>query len=163
MHSSEGYLFDRIYLVYVLAAMRPQGFKLHVSATDQNAAEIAGIVLPVLREMRVNHKVVRSVEEYATLVTGTQRGKFITIFPESDQQAAAIAKKIDSLLLEYCYGKNDFWAVQNEKPLGTTGAISTRYGQFTNEYPGLIKPDGSVVPDLRGVAWKPDWVSDPFE
>lgn len=162
-HSSEGYEFDRFFLGYIKTAIRPQGFKLHVSATDKNAPEIAGIVLPVLREMRVNHKVVRTVEDYIMIATGVQRGKFITIFPDSDQQAAEIAKKIDSLLREYCYDQNDFWAVPNEKPLGTTGAVSTRYGQFTNQYPGLIKPDGSIVPDVRGMTWKPDWVSDPFE
>lgn len=163
MRSSEGYEFDRFYLGYIKTPIRPQGFKLHVSATDRNAAEIAGIVLPLLREMRVNHKVVRTVNEYVMIATGSQRGKFITIFPDSDRQAAEIAQRIDSLLREYCYDKTDFWAVPNEKPLGTTGAVSTRYGQFTNQYPGLIKPDGSIVPDERGISWKPDWVSDPFE
>lgn len=162
-HSSEGYEFDRFFLGYIKKAIRPQGFKLHVSATGDNAAEIAGIVLPVLREMGVNHKFARTPEVYVAIATGNQRGKFITIFPDSDQQAAEIAKRIDSLLRAYCYDKNDFWAVPNEKPLGDTGAVSVRYGQFTNQHPGLIKPDGTVVPDTRGESWKPDWVSDPFD
>lgn len=162
-HSAEGYEFDRFFLGYIKKAIRPQGFKLHVSATGDNAAEIAGIVLPVLREMGVNHKFARTTEIYLAIATGNQRGKFITIFPDSDQQAAEIANRIDSLLREYCYDKKDFWAVPNEKPLGDTGAVSVRYGQFTNQYPGLIRPDGSVVPDVRGEAWKPDWVNDPFD
>lgn len=161
--SAEGYEFDRIFLGFIIKPIRPQGFKLHVSATAGNAAEIAGIVLPVLREMRVNHKFVRRVDDYRMVATGGNRGKFITIYPDSDSHASEIAMKIDSLLREHCYDGDDFWPVPNEKPLGSTGAVSTRYGQFTNQYPGLIKPDGSIVPDVRGVNWKPDWVGDPFD
>lgn len=154
----KSYRQDRIFLDYG-TPKTDQGFKLHVSAQFEDTEKVAQIVLPELRRRGVAHKIVDSRQNYQEVMTGTQRGKLVTIYPDSDQQAAEIARVIDQI-----YRQHNLRGIpiQGERGVGQSGAVFVRYGQFTDRKPGLVKPDGSIVPDIRGNQWKPDWAPDPF-
>jgi len=150
------YYPDRLFKDWSTPAI-PEGFKLHVSATAENMAEVADAILPVLRERGIAHKVVATTKAYVEKMTGTQRGKFITIYPSSAEEAAEIARICDEIMTKR---KLTGYQVPDERILGQSGAVSVRYGGFTK---GTITgPDGFEIPDVRGGSWKPNWVTDPF-
>lgn len=78
---------DRFYLKYDSAfhekKLPYQGYKLRVSATPEEARYVAKEVLSSLQEISQPHKVVGNLE---TLLRqdGSQKGKFITIYPGID-------------------------------------------------------------------------------
>jgi len=57
------------------------GYKLHLSVDPEDAERVAQHVLPVLQDLRVDHKVVFPVTAYVAMNEGEQRGKFITVYP----------------------------------------------------------------------------------
>lgn len=63
---------------------KPGGWKIHISATPDSAPTIFELVIPVLVSMRVWHKYV--ILDQFHLMTGTQAGKFITIYPNPDDE-----------------------------------------------------------------------------
>lgn len=133
----------------------PEGWKIHVSSTPASSPRVAEIVLPKLRGMKVNHKVVNSPEQLANM-SGTQAGKFITIYPRDAAHARSIVTALDSALA----GKGlKGPAIIGEKPVGSSGLIFTRYGGFTKST--VTHPSGKEVPDVRGKT-KPDWIPDPW-
>lgn len=133
----------------------PEGWKIHVSSTPASSPRVAEIVLPKLRAMKVNHKVVNSPEQLANM-SGTQAGKFITIYPRDAAHAKSIASALDGALA----GKGQKGPVIiGEKPIGKSGLIYTRYGGFTKST--VTDPSGREVPDVRGKI-KPDWIPDPW-
>jgi|GEM_PF-2257272 len=134
-----------------------EGFKLHVSATAANAPAVTEAILPVLRRLGVPHKVVRDAESYEGRMVGSQRGKFITIYPENPSQAAEIARLCDDIMLDRGF---DGYQVPAEKVIGRSGTVTVRYGGFTKTT--ITAPNGQEVPDVRGVEWKPEWIADPF-
>src|SRR5918996_5109467 len=79
---------------------RREGWKLHVSATPSTAHAVVSAVLSVL-ERRVPFKVMRDSLRLGQLNEGsygiTQVGKFITIYPESDDEATLVAERIAAL------------------------------------------------------------------
>ena len=54
--------------------------KYHVSTDIACAGALAAVALPILRDMRLCHKVVRSRSRLEELQAGDQAGKFITIY-----------------------------------------------------------------------------------
>jgi len=69
-----------------------QGWKLRVTAYDDEARDVTRSVLPYLQDEGIAHKVVRDSDRLQGL-GGGQEGKFITIYPEID------AHKIDDVTL----------------------------------------------------------------
>ena len=78
----------------------PGGYKMHLSAHPDDAEKIAGLTLPLLRDMRIYHKIVSSPHDYEHLNSGSQQGKFITIYsgPMRDK-FLNVVKNLDPLLL----------------------------------------------------------------
>ena len=76
-----------------------QGWKLHVSANEGSAVETLGRVLPVLLSETASFKIAASSAELNDLNEGfgglSQVGKFITVYPNDDAQAVALAVKLD--------------------------------------------------------------------
>ncbi len=78
-----------------------QGWKLHVSASVDNADDIAKRVLPILRERGVSHKVATDLKFYASELNkpgNTQAGKFIVVYPKDEKEAVEIQKAIAEAL-----------------------------------------------------------------
>lgn len=62
-----------------------QGWKLRVAAYADEARDVAEAVLPYLQEHDISHKVMQDVYAFNNNEGGRQEGKFITIYPEIDE------------------------------------------------------------------------------
>lgn len=62
-----------------------QGWKLRVAAYADEARDVAETVLPYLQENDISHKVMQDVHTMNTNEGGRQEGKFVTIYPEIDE------------------------------------------------------------------------------
>ena len=82
-----------------------QGWKIHVSATDQNALDILNNVVPYLAHRQVPFKVVRNIEIYRLLsqkpFPRAQYGKFITIYPASAEHCLVLLAELYCLLKDF--------------------------------------------------------------
>ena len=77
------------------------GYKVHVSVALEDAERVAERVLPILQEMKIPHKVVYPLSRYATMNTGDQKGKFITIYVGPLMYSfLALVNRLDPLLGE---------------------------------------------------------------
>ncbi|HKT01473.1 MAG TPA: hypothetical protein VJT31_18275, partial [Rugosimonospora sp.] len=151
----DGYHPDRIFMDYINHDIPSEGWKLHVSADAASAPAVADAVLPRLRQMGVNHKVVGSLEALEGM-SGTQQAKFITIYPDNAAQAKQIVAAVDSAVSGVSGGAP---AVGGELPVGSSGRVYTRYGGFTKST--VTGPGGVEVPDRRGQVCPP-WVDNPW-
>lgn len=153
-------------------ARRPeQGWKIHVSAGLPFAKTILRLVLPVLLVENAEFKVAASPERLAALNRGeyglSQIGKFITVYPNDDDQAVRLAIALD----EATRGLRGP-AIPSDRPLVNGSLVHYRYGGFRDRVlqtlPGavfhaLVTPEGKRVPDERRERYQPpDWAIDPF-
>jgi hypothetical protein len=150
----------------------PQGWKLHVSATILSACGIFRLIAPCLRRHRVLFKAPRSLEELNKLNAGvhygfSQVGKFVTVYPTSNEAAVALARELDRLT-----AGQPAPVIPYDEPLRPGSCVYYRYGQFysdlnfacrKNSVPKIVRPDGKRVPDRRepGAA-VPRWLANPF-
>src|SRR6266699_4169923 len=149
-----------------------QGWKLHVSATILSACPIFRLIAPYLKGHNIWFKAPKSLAELHKLNSGiyygfSQIGKFVTVYPQSAEAAAAIASKLHALTVKFAAPM-----VPYDNALRNRSCVYYRYGSFSL---GLVanlrkkrvlavrRPDGKLVPDLRqpGTA-VPPWLTDPF-
>jgi len=64
--------------------MPHQGWKIRVAAYAEEARQVANTVLPHLQEHDISHKVMQDVFSFNNNEGTRQEGKFITIYPEID-------------------------------------------------------------------------------
>ncbi|AWW35481.1 hypothetical protein DN051_01325 [Streptomyces cadmiisoli] len=150
---------------------RLQGWKIHVSATPDTAADILGKVSSVLVPLGVAFKFVGTPDLlHDSLSRGSDpaaSGKFITVYPNDDGQFRDLLDKLHTPL-------TDHWGprIMSDRQY-QGGIVHYRYGgisQMTRlDDKGaveemIVSPDGSLVEDRR-VAWfsPPSWLSDPVE
>ena len=131
-----------------------RGWKLHLSATPFSAEEILARTVPLLIEEGCSFKVAASQQVLVDLNQGaaglSQIGKFMTVYPESEAQAVAVARVLD----ERTRGLRGP-RVPSDRPLGPGSLVHYRYGD--------LFPDGSEIAadgkrSLRAV----DAPEDPF-
>jgi hypothetical protein len=72
--------------------------KYHISADPGSAAAVASLVLPILREMRLWHKVVQSPADLSQLQRGDQAGKFITVYAPLHASEGELIKRVGGAL-----------------------------------------------------------------
>jgi hypothetical protein len=157
---SKGYRQDRMFLDAPGSPKVDEGFKVHVSADGKYAKEVKDIVLPLLQKEKVMHKIVESADVLEKEMTGTQRGKFITIYPSNDAEAVRVARTIDEALAGVAlHGPK----IPNDKPLpgGQSGLVYYRYGAFTKST--ITGPNGEQVEDDRSGPAVPKWKKDIFQ
>ena len=148
-----------------------QGWKLHLSAYPGTAREVLARALPVLVAHRTPFKLVASPAELARLNMGvggpSQIGKFLTVYPASDEQAIALAEALEDVT-DGVSGP----AIPSDAQLRAGSIVYYRFGGFGRAVVqlrqglvqcALITPDGDLVPDERDRRFAPpDWVVDPF-
>ena len=147
-----------------------QGWKLHLSATILNAGAILKKVAPFLISRDIQFKAPASLQLLLQLNSGvsfgySQVGKFITIYPRTNDEAVRLASHLHKLTdgmrapavpfdLQYC----------------RKSCVYYRYGAFKYEeiensdgrkIPAIRDLTGQLVPDLRDKAC-PDWADNPF-
>lgn len=148
-----------------------QGWKLHVPATVLTAGRVLQRVGPLLRGRGVLFKAPASLGELDRLNRGihygySQVGKFITVYPRTDEEAVQLAELLNGLTQGVRAP-----AVPFDRRYKSGGCVYYRYGAFKvlevevldGEASYAIRdPEGRLVPDVRDSAASPEWVTDPF-
>ncbi|MEU6745905.1 class IV lanthionine synthetase LanL [Spirillospora sp. NPDC046719] len=153
------------------APRRPQGWKLHVTATPAAASEILGRCLEVLLQAGSVFKFAATTDYVAALnARNTPRGhsgKFVTVYPESDDEAVRLAAALHDATAGLPGPR-----ILSDRPYAADSLVHYRYGAFTEDrrltndgfYAWMIiDPDGNPVEDRRiGRYTPPPWVTCPF-
>jgi hypothetical protein len=154
---------------FVGATERKQGWKLHVSSVPVEAKSLLQTLAPWLRERQACFKIARDEPTLFTLNEGalgpTQIGKFMTIYPPSDDGAKAMAEHLVRVTANF-----DGPVVTTDLRLGRI--VYTRFGGFNPENSRdrlghvstvLERPDGTFEPDDYKIPFRaPQWASNPF-
>ncbi|MFE7809719.1 class IV lanthionine synthetase LanL [Streptomyces sp. NPDC057430] len=153
------------------AAQRMQGWKLHVSATSASAPAVLAKSLGVLLLRDCVFKFARSLEQVGALNSrATPRGssgKFITVYPRSDADAADVALELHRATKGLAGPR-----ILSDQPYAVDSLVHYRYGAFVGRQrlsdSGLLvwymeDPDGNPVEDVRtGRYSPPSWAVSPF-
>ncbi|WHT18323.1 class III lanthionine synthetase LanKC [Crossiella sp. CA-258035] len=146
-----------------------QGWKIHVSATPDGAAEVLAAVAEDCLLHRVPFKFLDSraavLAHNAKYAARGSSGKFITLYPADETQLTRQLRRLGPRLA----GRPGPY-ILNDLRFGE-GPLYVRYGAFTERYcqsargelvPALADPEGNLVPDERGPRFSPpDWVAIP--
>ena len=154
-----------------------QGWKLHVSATPWSAPEVLDRVLPIALEAGVSSKVVNTRVRLLMLNNGlfgaTQAGKFVTLYPSSDEQAVDLAVRLHEAT-RGLHGPR----IATDRPLVPGSLVHYRYGAFRRialtsegdeDLPDardmLQDAEGRLTRDRRELVYVPPpaGIDDPFE
>ena len=148
-----------------------QGWKLHLSATPASAATVLERALPVLLSGDSAFKFARTPEHVANLnARHTPRGhsgKFMTVYPSSDQEAVRLAGALHEATAGLPGPR-----ILSDRPYAASSLVHYRYGAFVEErrisndglYAWVIfDPEGNPVEDKRvGQYLPPPWARCPF-
>ena len=150
-----------------------QGWKLHVSGTILSACPIFRSIAPYLKRCDILFKAPKSLAELHKLNSGIyygfcQIGKFVTVYPQSVEAAAAIGSKLHALTAKFPAPM-----VPYDNTLRKRSRVYYRYGSFSlhlkttfrkKRVLAIARPDGKLVPDLRQPRTAvPPWLTDPFQ
>jgi len=152
-------------------AERSQGWKLHVSATPASAEKVLAQSLPVLLKSRSAFKFARTIYHVIQLnARHTPRGhsgKFITVYPQSDEEAVRLAEALHQATAGLAGPR-----ILSDRPYVPGSLVHYRYGGFMEQrrlsndglYSWVIfDPDGNPVEDRRvGQYLPPAWAPCPF-
>ncbi|MFI9202424.1 class III lanthionine synthetase LanKC [Streptomyces sp. NPDC053048] len=151
------------------ARLPAQGWKIHASATAEEAPRVVDAVWEYCVEHGISFKFLRS-RTLLALVNSKRAprsagGKLITIYPRCDELLERTLRELSALL---CGVKGPY--ILSDLRWGE-GPLYLRYGGFAPRYcfardgeyvPAVVRPDGEAVPDVRGAAFKvPAWARVP--
>jgi len=149
-----------------------QGWKLHISASLSSAEIVLRRVLPILLNASAHFKLIASLHELASLNRGergmSQVGKFITVYPQDDQEAVHLALRLE----EVTRGMQGP-TIRSDRALHPRSLVYYRYGGMSSDLyvqdacgiiePAIKTPGNELVTDRRQMQYEaPDWVTDPF-
>ncbi|MFE3197007.1 lanthionine synthetase LanC family protein [Embleya sp. NPDC059237] len=152
-------------------AARAQGWKIHVSARTGDAPHVLGRVCDVLLPRRVAFKFAGDLERLRMLnsreADRASAGKFITVYPDDDEQFMELVDALDEVTRELTGP-----GILSDRPCRPGSVVHYRYGGFGRRavlgndggyHAVLTDPDGSAVDDARE-AWftPPSWAPDPL-
>ncbi|MEU8892693.1 class III lanthionine synthetase LanKC [Streptomyces sp. NPDC048442] len=146
-----------------------QGWKIHVSATLDNAESVLEQVMAYCVPRSIAFKFVPSRyllhNRNAKYADRAASGKFITVYPADDEECRTVAADLDAALA----GSQGPYVLSDLR--WGAGPVYLRYGSFTlrNCYdengelqPALENAEGVLVPDVRGPAFRiPEWIEAP--
>ncbi|MGH3832243.1 MAG: class IV lanthionine synthetase LanL [Pseudonocardiaceae bacterium] len=150
---------------------RTQGWKLHVSATPASAETVLARSLTVLLDGCSPFKFANTTDHVAQLnarhAPRGNSGKFITIYPHSDEEAVRLADALHQATVGLAGPY-----ILSDRPYVPGSLVHYRYGAFVEErrisndglYTWVIfDPDGNPVEDRRvGNYMPPTWAPCPF-
>lgn len=91
------------------------GWKLHISPKPAYVAKTLPVLDKFLENYHCEAKCVKSLDLYMNEMTGGQAGKFITIYPDSDEEASQIAEMFHKGLQEQgLTGASYFMKIKND-------------------------------------------------
>ena len=158
------------FLCHKDATLPMQGWKIHVSSTIEKAECALQRSLPLLLKYRLSFKFVSSKRLLHRLNEGAlgrmQVGKFITIYPEDDEQAVSIAGLLEK---ELPADRNP--TIVSDRRLSPASPIQYRYGSFRRRFlqlpngrtvPAMESQSGELIEDHRQAFISPPHLIDPF-
>ena len=149
-----------------------QGWKLHISATVLTANTVLSRVAPFLQARSVLFKAPASLGELGKINCGLfygycQVGKFITVYPQSGEEAVSLARQLHRLTHRISAPSIPF-----DSRYERDSCVYYRYGAFElleMVYPdgsrmaAIKDPEGNLIADRRYSAdAQPEWVTNPF-
>ena len=167
--SEKGYEKHSVFMRKNLDKLRvAEGFKLHVTSDHYHLRQVEEAVLPILEKHGVAHKIVDSGRDMLGKMTGSQEGKFITIYPNNDEELKAIAKEVDEALTKHNL-INAGPKIKNDAqvPGNKSGMVFYTYAGHTRDW--ITGPKGEKVVEYNQqrrdgkVPPVPDWIQDPFK
>lgn len=128
------------------------GWKLHVSATTQSAADVLDRALPILLDEGAAFKVAAALSVVAALNEGeggiSQIGKFITVYPRDEAQALRLVTALDEATAGLPGPR-----VATDRELRAGSLVHYRYGSFVGRPEDAEPPVPTVDPFVAsGVA-----------
>lgn len=150
---------------------RSQGWKLHVSATVSSAQEVLARAVPLLLQTSSAFKFASTLAYVGQLnARHTPRGhsgKFITVYPQNDEKAVALAEALHQATVGLAGPR-----ILSDRPYAPGSLVHYRYGAFVEQrtlsndgmYAWVIfDPEGNPVEDRRvGRYTPPAWARCPF-
>lgn len=149
-----------------------QGWKIHISSSVSNAADILKAVVPILVKDRVVFKF--SLDQRILKLMNSKRfgrqgaGKFITIYPFDDEYFKILIEKLHQATKSF-----EGSYILSDKRYKDSKVVFYRYGGFVNSLNinvngnkdhNIFSPDGTEVSDQRVPYFRvPEWAKDPFE
>jgi aminoglycoside phosphotransferase len=146
-----------------------QGWKVHVSATSENARSVLARSWEWLVEQRMAFKFIRSrqvlLRRNGKYGDRGASGKFITVYPEDETRLALVLDELGEIL----DGERGPYILSDLR--WRSGPLYVRYGGFVarmmktangESVPCIEDPEGRPVPDVRGPSFRPpEWVTIP--
>ncbi len=146
-----------------------QGWKIHVSASPDNAEELLETVAPYCVEHGLMFKYIKNrgilARRGSKYGDRTASGKFVTIYPPDEKSLEQTLRELDSLV-----GGTPAPYILSDLRWGK-GPLFVRYGGFVLKMartesgamvPGIEDPSGQLVPDARRPSFRPpEWVTLP--
>lgn len=139
-----------------------QGWKIHASATVDNAERVLGAVWDYCVPRGISFKFLRSLTALTARVSKYAprgySGKLVTIYPENDTACETILAELGRLL----DGEPSPYILSDLR--WGAGPLYVRYGAFANRYTvdergevveAIEDPDGTLVPDRRDPVFRP--------
>ncbi|WP_030662735.1 class III lanthionine synthetase LanKC [Streptomyces rimosus] len=146
-----------------------QGWKIHVSATPDNAGNVLDAVQRYCTQRTIPYKFLRGLDvlrrRNGKYGDRGSSGKFITIYPHNEGLLATVLHELGDVL----DGEPGPYILSDLR--WRQGPLYVRYGGFTartgrneagEEVYCIEDPDGRLVPDVRGPGFRPpQWVELP--
>ncbi|MEU5399873.1 class III lanthionine synthetase LanKC [Streptomyces sp. NPDC005963] len=146
-----------------------QGWKIHISATLDNAESVLRRVLDYCVPRRLPVKFIPSppllLLRNAKYADRAGSGKFLTVYPHSEESFPEVCGE----LMELLDGEPGPYILSDLRC--GDGPVHVRYGAFAPRFcpgpdgrlvPAVADPTGTLVPDPRGPSLRiPDWVTPP--
>ncbi|MFE7501128.1 class III lanthionine synthetase LanKC [Streptomyces albidoflavus] len=146
-----------------------QGWKIHVSATPDNAEEVLETVAGICQERATAFKFLAGpallLHRNTKYADRAGSGKFVTVYPATTAACGELAAELADAL------KGSAGPVVLSDLRWGEGPVHVRYGAFAPRFtraadgslvPAVADPAGRLVPDTRGPAFRlPDWVELP--
>lgn len=104
-------------------------WKMHLYSVDElDYQQMAEVVLPYLNKHKIAHKTLSSTmsPELLAKTAPEQTGKAFTIYPQSQEEMAQVAKDLDRLIREHNLTKNNSH-ITGDNQLGNSGRLFYRY------------------------------------
>lgn len=148
-----------------------QGWKIHLSATPQNAHELLRRAVPLLAERAVPFKFASDPAMHELSLTKNWpregAGKFITVYPPSDDVFRELVVQLHERTRDL---RGPY--ILSDRPYADSRTVFYRYGEHAGgtevTAQGLTKrvlqsPAGAAVDDVRTPYYQtPGWVRDPY-
>jgi hypothetical protein len=155
-------------LAPVRSTLARQGWKIHVSATMDNAERVLATVFDYCVAAGVAFKHLRSrsilLACNSKYALRSASGKLVTIYPRDDAELERVLTDLSAAL----DGEQGPYVLSDLRY--GNGPLYLRYGGFLPRWtedggirvPAIEKPDGTLVPDVRKPVFHlPDWVEPP--